>query len=456
MIPSNSERGMALIMVLFSLVIVSALSAAMIASARTEFLIARNHEFSAHAQVAAEAGLNHAVELTLDSLRQWQANGFATRTDAINALFLGPDGLSGTTLTDADNGSLETLGIVRPPARLALDGAAGTTYEARVFDDDDPARGVTLTSADRVRIGENGNSVGDGNDQVVVRAIGYARGDTGVTLEATIGLLILPAIVSNGDLTISGNPTVTGTNGSVHANEDLTISGSPSISDDATASGTYSSSGNPTVGGDSGGARPLISIPQVNAIDYRPQADFILTSTGQLTTPGGAVICDASGNHDACKNAGYGWVFDGTGNWDINSNSAANGAYYVEGDAKISGSPGSAMAPLEISIIAEGSIEISGNPDLRPDLPEIMFVTDKDLKIGGNLAIPQPFEGQILVHEQLHISGNPSLAGQIIVENAVSVSNLVTANAIVGNPTIIYNGLVGSNTFAVVAWREVQ
>ena len=46
--------------------------------------------------------------------------------------------------------------------------------------------------------------------------------------------------------------------------------------------------------------------------------------------------------------------------------------------------------------------------------------------------------------------------GQIIVENVPSVSNLVTSNAISGNPTITYNGIVGTNTFYVAAWREVR
>jgi hypothetical protein len=447
---------MALIMVLLSLVIVSALSAAMVASARTEFLIARNHESGAHAQVAAEAGLNHAIEITLTYLSQWQVNGFASRQAAVDALFVGPDGQSGTTASDADNGSLQNIGIVQPPARVALSAAAQTAYQARVFDEDDPARGVTLSAADRTRIGENGNAVTDGNSQVVVRAIGYSRDDTAVTLEATIGLLTLPAIVSDGDLTISGNPDVLGTNGSVHANDDLTISGNPTISEDATASDTYSSSGSPNIGGSSGGSRPLISVPNVQAIDYKPQADFILKSNGTMTNQGGTVLCDASSNNDACANAGYGWKYEGSGNWKIDSQDPVNGAYYVEGDARISGNPGTPATPIQISIIAEGNIEISGNPDLRPELPEIMFVSNKDIKIAGNLTMPTAFEGQILVREQLHLSGNPTLAGQIIVQNVTSVSSLVTSNEISGNPTIVYNGLVGSNTFAVVAWREVQ
>ena len=182
-----------------------------------------------------------------------------------------------------------------------------------------------------------------------------------------------------------------------------------------------------------------------------------------MTTLAGAVICDASSNNDACKNMGYGWKYLGSCNWTIDSNGAATGTYYVEGDAKMSGSPGSPASPLQISIIAEGNIDISGNPDLRPDLAELMFVTDKDLKIAGSLDQPVAFEGQFLVREQLMISGNAALSGQILVENAAATSNLVTtagcdnsAVCISGNPTITYNGLVGSNVFVVTGWREVR
>lgn len=65
-------------------------------------------------------------------------------------------------------------------------------------------------------------------------------------------------------------------------------------------------------------------------------------------------------------------------------------------------------------------------------------------------------EGQILVHEQLQISGNPVLLGQIVVEDATSDDSLVTESSISGNPSIIYDGDVGSTLFAVTGWREVR
>lgn len=454
------ERGSALVSVLLLLMVMSALAAALGVSGQTETLVARNHHSAAQAEAAAEAGLSHAVQVVLDNIADWDVNGFASVDAAIDALLLGPDGASGTTATDADNGSLEdTVGRPMPGGfplgvRQDVSGALNAEYEALVMDEDDPDRG---TVPDVSLIGEDGNAITDLNRRLVVRATGYAADNTTVVLEALINSIPLPAIVTEGDLTISGNPTIAGTEGSVHSNSNLTISGSPSVAEDATASGSYTETGNPTVGGTSGGGHTEVSIPAVRASDHLTKADWILNDNGVITEQGGAIVCDASSDTSACE-AVYGWVFAGANGWVIsgNSDTAGEGTWYVEGDAKISGNPGTSVDPLSITIIAEGSIEISGNPDLAPNYPELTFVTDGDLMIAGVLEIPYTAVGQMLVHEQLHISGNPTITGQIIVEDATSVDNLVLSNQISGNPTITYNGTLGTDTFVVTGWREIR
>ena len=443
---------MALIIVLMLSTVVAALTMTLTLSGQTHVAISHNHEMAARARTAAEAGLNHGLEVTSAYLRAWQTNGFADTSAAMSRMLRGPDNVSGTTANDADNGSLETWGIARPPARMTLIAADSTSYEVRVFDEDDPARGLTLSAADRTRITENANTVLDGNSRIIVRAVGYAPGDTRVMLEAHLSPVALPAIVSNGSLNISGNPNVAGTHGSVHANVNLAIGGSPSIAKDATASQIFTTAGSATVGGDSGGGRPTVQVPPVKAADHKAIADFILKSDGTMTNQAGVTLCVGA----ACGLI-YGWEPDGTTGWKLAGTLLAPGTYFVEGTAKMSGNPGSAASPIACSIIATGSIEISGNPDLKPDAPEIMFVTDGDLKITGGLTLPFNVEGMFLVHEQLFIAGNPDLNGQIIVENAPSVSTMVTTNEISGNPTITYNGLVGSGgVLNVTGWREMR
>ena len=465
-----SEDGFALVLVLLALLVVTGLASAMVTSGRTEVLISANQERAAQARAAAEAGLNHGIAVTIAYVQAYQANGFVNASAAMTRLLRGPDADPATL---ADNGSMAALvnGIPFPPARIVLNAGAGTSYEAWLMDEDNPLRG--LSGADHIRVTETGDATLDSNTRITVRAIGYATGGTTATFEATVGPIILPAIVTNDDITISGNPQINGINGGVHSNGNLTISGSPNIARNATASGDYSTSGSPSIGGQSGGGRPNLTIPPVNAADHRGVADLILQADGRMMTQAGLEVCNAAVDNDACEEvalpaglipgvpagaARFGWTYSAAGpSWLLNDNNATfQATYYVEGDASITASPGSALAPLPISIIAEGDIEITGNPRLQPDLPELMFVTNMDLKIAGTFAQPIAFEGQMLVREQLSITGNPTLAGQILVQNVPSVSNLVLTNGISGNPSITYNGVVGTNVFVVTGWREIR
>ena len=60
------------------------------------------------------------------------------------------------------------------------------------------------------------------------------------------------------------------------------------------------------------------------------------------------------------------------------------------------------------------------------------------------------------MHEQVSLHGNPSLGGQLLVEDATSVDPGVTANDISGNVTLTYTGGLGSDTFGVAGWRDVR
>lgn len=157
---------------------------------------------------------------------------------------------------------------------------------------------------------------------------------------------------------------------------------------------------------------------------------------------------------------GYGWIFEGANGWSIPGNDHTNGTYYVQGDAKISGNHGTQANPFGLTLVAEGSIEISGNSDIIPDTPELLFVTDGDLKITGSLETALEVEGAILVHEQLQLAGNPTLSGQIVVEDAADIHTGVTENRISGNPLISYNGTLGGGAgaglFTLTGWREVR
>ena len=87
-------------------------------------------------------------------------------------------------------------------------------------------------------------------------------------------------------------------------------------------------------------------------------------------------------------------------------------------------------------------------------MSDLQFVTDQDLRIAGNLGVPLAFEGRIMVREQIDFAGNPTLAGQVIVQNVPSVSTLVENNTVTGSVTLSYNGLIETVAYTVSGWRE--
>jgi hypothetical protein len=434
---------------------VTVISTGLWISGQTEVLIARNHETSAQAQAAAEAGLNHAIDVALAQVRNWQVNGFATPCDAMSSLLRGPDDLAGTGATDADNGSLEAFGVPRPPLRTLLAAVPDAGYEVQVFDEDDARRGVALSAPDTATIGENTQPVIDNNTTILVRAIGYAAGGTSTTLEASVGPGPPMAILSGGDLTLNGSVAVSGTVGSIHANGDLTISGGGiNIEGDATASGTYTEQGSPTVTGQTGGGMASQSTPAPGAVDYRTIADFILQSDGRMTDQGGAVICDASGVPTACQTAGYQWVYGGAAGWTMSSIGANGDArtWCAETDAAISGNVGTVANPLTISIISEGSITVGGNGKYQANQPGLLFVTDEDLLILAG-ADQVGTEAYVLVREQLSMAATATLLGQVLVQDAATNSALVTTTLVGGNSTITNNGTLPGMGFSAMSWR---
>ncbi len=443
----DSEQGSAIITVLLLLMLMTGLAAALTVSGRTEALVTRNHQSRAQARAAAEAGLNHAVQITVDYL---QAIDPVNIPGALDALLNDTTPLAGVAFATPTGvaGALDTA----------------VSYQILLMDEDDPDRGAamtTLTADLDPTNNEDGAELTDANNTLVFRATGTAQGGATVTLEALISPVELGAIVTDGDLNISGSVSVTGgDDGDVHSNGDLTVGGSSAaVSGSLTATGAYSG---PSGGYGGAAEKPL---PQISAEDYKHHADYVLTETGTMTcnsaggctspasgvTYGnGATICTAGGSGNGCR-TDWGWRFSG-GAWSMGSaGTPQNGTFYVETDVSISSGP-----TLTMTLIAEGSIDISGSPNLTADTNELLFVTDGDLEISGGIDTNVVVQGQMLVHEQLKISGNATLGGQIIVEDAANLHSLVTSNAISGSVVIDYNGTLGTNLFFVTGWREVR
>jgi hypothetical protein len=302
------------------------------------------------------------------------------------------------------------------------------------------------------------------------------------------------AILTDGDLYISGNPTVSGTGGSVHSNQDVTISGNPNIEGTATAVDGYTVTGNPTIGdpANSGGGRPPLFVPTVNPRDNYDMSEYDLCPDGNVRTGpsyGGPeppnltdTPCMGTVLADADSITYRGWKKTGDdpskgAKWDYGGNDAYDGVYYIYlGSATIGGNAGDAADPWRLTLLVEsssvgleplhcphigGDIEVSGNVAMQyhDKGTPLLFVAGRDLKISGN---PDQFhEGFMAAHEQFNISGNPVLNTALIANDKCdSIGSAVAQpdHEISGNPLITYNGQfeapLGRN-IRITLWLEL-
>ena len=476
-VDNRSERGIALVVVLLLMAVLSGLATGFAMNGQVESAMAVNEQYYSGARAAAEAGINRVTE--------------AIRVEQTLNLLAGVDGVvddaNPAAAQNNDNGDVSSLLTGTSP--YALDAAGRYSYSIEIFDDDDPVLfgGVALSAPQLAAMAENPNTpYTDGNTKLILRATGFGPSNTVVVLSRIIrttvipipGSTVNPAIIVDGHVSVDGNLNLLGDYGSIHANGNLTVNGnSAEVEGDATASGEFYGP-NLEAGGAQGGGYANINLPEITASDYVGIADYKLTAQGtivdaatNLECPGG---CPGTGQFTFTDPDGP--LGPQIGTWTLGGNSGPEGTFYVEGKVSISGSPtgsGPGNPPLKMTLIATGSISITGNPKLSPDTnldggnPEaIQFVTDGDLDLNGtgNLNTTTSVEGQIFVKEQIHMSGNPAFVGRIIVQDDPSVFNEVTTNSIDGTPTITYDGTLPGYvippttefTYNVAGWIEGQ
>ena len=468
-VDARSEKGIALVVVLLLMVVLSGLATGFAMTGRVEVAMAENEVYYASARAAAEAGMNRVTQ----AIRaQHDVNLLSGEDDTV-------DGVNAAAAVNADNGDLGFM--LGGPGPYALDADGQYSYTVQVFDDDDPRLYPDPLNADQLDAmllprgdgqGEDGIGATDRNNQLILRATGFGPNGTTVILSRRIttdvDVTIIPpteanpALLVDGDLVMDGSAFgVLGLKGSVHANGDLEINGAnATVSGDATASGSFSAHQNFQAGGTQGGNAANINIPEINAIDYKGHADFILPAGGGPITKGDGTPCGP------CPN---GWEWNaGDQVWESDNDITA-GTFYAETSVKVTGNPGTKLAPLAVSIISEGSITVAGTPKFKPENTELyQFITDGDLLMTGNAGLDDAtlVEGQILVREQIEISGNPTFQGRILVQDEPSLFDDAVSNSVSGNPTLTYNGTLPAipvpgatlrdYTYNVFGWMEQQ
>jgi len=390
----KDERGSTLILTVVIVSILTMLGATFVSLITHDYRdIARQRQW-VQTYYIAEAGISQAWFTLKNDTR-----GLG---DNLGNLVIGPDGEPDTN----DDGAL-SFGS-------SVDFASGS-FSARIADNDDG----------------DGNNFTDSDDILMLTSTGVI-GDTTRTIK--VALTPLPfkpndAVSINGDLKISGNPSIYGSHGSVLVNDDFTVSGSPTISENVHVGGNASISDSSTIGGEILTDIGTIAFAPIDPQFYRGDADYELRSDGK--------VFDSEGIEIPYTGEFRGWRHTGN-KWSLSGSTGFNGTYYMEGDVRIAGGPGDADNPWIATIITTGNIWIAGNPYMLPDNPDLLFVAGRDIHIGA--ASTQHYEGFILAHEQIEINGTPVIEGAIIAENAEHISHLVTENDISGNATIGYDG----------------
>jgi hypothetical protein len=181
------------------------------------------------------------------------------------------------------------------------------------------------------------------------------------------------AILTNGDLDISGSVLVDATDttvpAGVHTNANVTTNNaSLTVSGPVTSSGTYDVNGNVSVGSGSGGGMPLETVPSISArYVYTSQSAaysqnwYDLCPDGSVHSPDSAATTPCTGTALSTGGASYrGWDFTpGSGNtaplWSMTTAASPyQGVYYVyQGDAEIGHGGGNSSTAWNATVIAE-------------------------------------------------------------------------------------------------------
>ena len=204
---------------------------------------------------------------------------------------------------------------------------------------------------------------------------------------------------------------------------------------------------------------------------------------------------DGTGIPTAATLASTGWSYNNASNpWNIASNAAGGKTVYVVGrdnyntstpsastpnggSVKLTGNIGSNGAPLQVTILATGSIDIQGNPNLTSnlvnletpllppfvDINVLMFAVE-DIRVRGDFNASISFTGITYAGEQVDLSGNGSINGQVIAFNNNNISGSLVEgpsgdpnrNTITGSFVLTLNDGNSVGRVKLFSWRQIK
>ena len=444
----KNERGAALIIAIFAILLVTVIGFALVATGILSQNIATNAREQTEAYYISESGLSHANNLVLNA-----------GVSNFNSLLQAGDGIANT----GDE-------LSNRPAWLTPIPSTGLTF----------GNGYYIVKVSDDPADADGNPNADSNGRIVITSIGYGKNGATATTESIIGVALSPAILINGPAKVGGSFSVLGTEGVFHANGIIDVTGNPCASQYFSSSATITSATS-KMGADCSGNgptrpnQPVIPLPTWNIrSDFYTRSTYILGATdaaaGKVYSSSGTLIVDtATTGNTWVMNASAQWSWDEDNKlWSHSGSQLPTGTYYSEGSVELGSSFGTAASPAQVTVIAEGYIRASGNPYMRPNLDNFSLMAGTDLRLSGNpTSGAVNYQGIHYAGHQMGLMGNPSVSGVIIAANLADTDSpvcgcnpvqLTSAGYmdIGGNATITYNGGLLNGGSKLISWREIR
>ena len=290
------------------------------------------------------------------------------------------------------------------------------------------------------------------------------------------------AILTNGDLQIGGNATISGAGGSVHANGNVVVSGAPQVGGYVSAAGSCTGCVPPPPGakivnqGESGAGKPKREVPLINPRENYVMSEYDLCPNGEIRTgpsyaAGDGFTPNASGipcgGSPRATGSWRGWQYAGLDSsvqqkghrWTYNSQTPYDGVYYIyQGSAQVSGNPGTPTTPWKVTIFAEatatgqepdhcphtgGDIDMAGGGTVRPHTKAqpLHLIAGRDLLMNGTPG--NKWEGVYAAHEQFKLEGNVEMNGVILANDYCDTVGSPASQNIInvgGSAKINYDG----------------
>lgn len=454
-----AEQGVALVFVLIMLSVMTMIGLGITGIGMVATTVTANSGETAGALAIADAGLAHARKLIMwtewPTLNAFLQSGGGVACDG--------DELAAPPAMALPTGYPAAAGDFIPAGGRAF---GGGSYQVFVCDDHltdvDPATGLLNLDPNT-----------DVNRRIIVRSIGIGANGATATVEQLFGAEDVPAVIVNGNVVATGNPNFTGAAGSIHGNGTLEVAGNACATQYFSAVGAVPVTGNSAGGGAGCTAAgletrpdsPPINVPTLTPDMYKAQADFWLENDGSCYN-------GATGTPMVCP---LGWSFNSGSQIWSGGTSIVQGTYWVNGNVNLSGSPGSALSPLPLTILARGHVDVTGNVRTQPDLfvnglgaaqVGLGIVAGTDIRFTGNFEQGVGAAVYYAAH-QVDVTGTPLINGQLMALNladtpfpATGGSNLVQLNAagqmvLSGNPTINFAGN-GVQSLRAQLWRECR